>query len=150
VEPTPFARPPLTAAPTPLTSERRDRSRTGRQAGAAPVPPSQDNRTRPAGRCDDGPAPDAAPLLDELPRRVRQASLAPQLRAQEPAQPAAGDAAREPERDAEEVRNRMASMQRGWQRGRRRNAEDAAAEQADDQTGDGRTVPGSTSEGDGR
>ncbi|MGW0778505.1 nitrate- and nitrite sensing domain-containing protein [Streptomyces sp. NPDC002835] len=150
VEPTPFARPPLTAAPTPLTSERRDRSRTGRQADAAPVPPSQDNRTRPAGRRDDGPAPDAAPLLDELPRRVRQASLAPQLRAQEPAQPAAGDAAREPERDAEEVRNRMASMQRGWQRGRRRNAEDAAAEQADDQTGDGRTVPGSTSEGDGR
>jgi truncated hemoglobin YjbI len=149
-EPTPFARPPLTAAPTPLTSERRDRSRTGRQAGAAPVPPSQDNRTRPAGRRDDGPAPDAAPLLDELPRRVRQASLAPQLRAQEPAQPAAGDAAREPERDAEEVRNRMASMQRGWQRGRRRNAEDAAAEQADDQTGDGRTVPGPTSEGDGR
>ncbi|MEU0088631.1 nitrate- and nitrite sensing domain-containing protein [Streptomyces sp. NPDC006274] len=151
VEPTPFARPPLTAAPTPLTSERRDRSRTGPQAGPAPVPPSQDDRTRPAGRRGAGPAPDAAPpLLDELPRRVRQASLAPQLRAPEPAQPAAGDAAREPERDAEEVRNRMASMQRGWQRGRRRNAEDAAAEQADDQTGDGRTAPRSTSEGDGR
>jgi hypothetical protein len=45
----------------------------------------------------------------------------------------------------------MASMQRGWQRGRRRNAEEAAAEQGTDPAvGDGRTAPGSTSEGDGR
>ncbi|UYQ61007.1 nitrate- and nitrite sensing domain-containing protein [Streptomyces peucetius] len=158
VEPTPFARPPLTAAPTPLTPERRDRSRPRPQSGPAPVPASRDAGTQPAGRRDDGPAPDAAPShLDGLPRRVRQASLVPQLRASapDPEQPAAADAGREPERDAEEVRNRMASMQRGWQRGRRRNADEAAAdqaaaEQATDGTGDGRTAPGSTSEGDGR
>lgn len=79
-------------------------------------------------------SPPAAPPVAEpepsdfagLPRRVRQASLAPQLRA-EPEQasgPSAG--AGEPEaappvreRSADEVRARMASFQRGWQRGRR-------------------------------
>ncbi|WMX49069.1 nitrate- and nitrite sensing domain-containing protein [Streptomyces roseicoloratus] len=89
---------------------------------------------------EDGPAPFAG-----LPRRVRQASLAPQLRATGdgpgdqpagPAAPAAADGADSFERDAEEVRSRMASMQRGWQRGRRQNAES--------------TAPGTTPEGDGR
>jgi hypothetical protein len=63
-----------------------------------------------------------------LPRRVRQASLAPQLRGEAP-RPGAGDTGREstPERSAEEVRSRMASIQRGWQRGRRA-AEAAPAE----------------------
>ncbi|MEV5971304.1 nitrate- and nitrite sensing domain-containing protein [Streptomyces sp. NPDC051921] len=87
----------------------------------------------------DGPAP-----FGGLPRRVRQASLAPQLRATDGRpddQPAAtaGSPATESdsfERDAEEVRSRMASMQRGWQRGRRQNAET--------------TAPGTTPEGDGR
>ncbi|WEO98657.1 nitrate- and nitrite sensing domain-containing protein [Streptomyces sp. FXJ1.172] len=74
-----------------------------------------------------------------LPRRVRQASLAPQLkqdtarRAERAGQPA--------DRDAEEVRSRMASLQRGWQRGREENA-------AGDGSRDG-TAPGTT-EGDGR
>ncbi|MER6618546.1 sensor histidine kinase [Streptomyces xantholiticus] len=147
-EPTPFARPPLTAAPTPIAPERRDRSRPG----SLPVPSSHDAGTRPAPRPDSGPTPGGAPpLLDGLPRRVRQASLAPQLRAPGSAeQPSAIAAGREPARDAEEVRDRMASMQRGWQRGRRHNAAETAAEQATDQTGDGRTAPGSTSEGDGR
>ncbi|MEW2630658.1 nitrate- and nitrite sensing domain-containing protein [Streptomyces sp. NPDC048389] len=148
VEPAPFTRPPLTAAPTPLAAERRDRSASRPPAGPVPVPHFPDPGTRPVGRPADGPAP---PLLDELPRRIRQASLVPQLRTTpEPAQPSAADAGRGPERDAEEVRDRMASMQRGWQRGRRRNAEGAAAEQKEDQTGDGRTAPGPTSEGDGR
>ncbi|MFJ9827752.1 nitrate- and nitrite sensing domain-containing protein [Streptomyces sp. NPDC101160] len=82
--------------------------------------------TAPAPGPKEGPAPFAG-----LPRRVRQASLAPQLRESgertgEQPLPAAGAA--EPdsfERDAEEVRSRMAAMQRGWQRGRRRNAEPA-------------------------
>ncbi|MFI2201417.1 nitrate- and nitrite sensing domain-containing protein [Streptomyces sp. NPDC020192] len=74
-----------------------------------------------------------------LPRRVRQASLAPQLkqdtvrRARRTAQPA--------DRDAEEVRSRMASLQRGWQRGRDENA-------AGDGTRNG-TAP-RTTKGDGR
>ncbi|MFJ3585777.1 nitrate- and nitrite sensing domain-containing protein [Streptomyces sp. NPDC090127] len=85
----------------------------------------------------DGPAP-----FGGLPRRVRQASLAPQLRETDERTDATAStgstapAAKDFERDAEEVRDRMASMQRGWQRGRRQNAET--------------TAPGTTPEGDGR
>ncbi|MEU6876960.1 nitrate- and nitrite sensing domain-containing protein [Streptomyces sp. NPDC046712] len=95
-----------------------------------PVPP--DGSVPP-----DGPAP-----FGGLPRRVRQASLAPQLReaGERPDDKAstgsAASADTDFERDAEEVRSRMASMQRGWQRGRRQNAET--------------TAPGTTPEGDGR
>jgi HAMP domain-containing protein len=65
-----------------------------------------------------GPAPET------LPRRVRQASLAPQLRTEtgaEPERPAASATpGNEPrERTPEEIRARMSSIQRGWQRGRR-------------------------------
>ncbi|MFI5758782.1 nitrate- and nitrite sensing domain-containing protein [Streptomyces sp. NPDC051569] len=96
---------------------------------------------RSAGRATPGETPD---LVDGLPRRVRQASLAPQLRDTAPARdnakrPAAGH---DTERDADEVRSRMASLQRGWQRGRRQN-------EAEDSTGPGDTQ-GTTSEGDGR
>ncbi|MCO5967462.1 sensor histidine kinase [Actinoallomurus soli] len=57
------------------------------------------------------------PDAPELPRRVRQANLAPQLR-REPAgpEPMAGDATTT--RPPEETRSLMASLQRGWQRGR--------------------------------
>ncbi|MFD5426642.1 nitrate- and nitrite sensing domain-containing protein [Streptomyces sp. NPDC127084] len=104
------------------------------------------------------PAPAPTPATDQntvslggLPRRVRQASLAPQLRRE--AEPGGGTgnggtrtgpsegAAPDVERDAEEVRDRMASLQRGWQRGRRQNAEDAAS---------GGPAQGTTSEGNGR
>ncbi|MET7736306.1 nitrate- and nitrite sensing domain-containing protein [Streptomyces sp. NPDC005402] len=84
------------------------------------------------GAVDAGSAP--------LPRRVRQANLAPQLkqaperRPQNQAEPA--------ERDADEVRSRMASLQRGWQRGREENAE------GDDTSGG--TAPQRTTKGDGR
>ncbi|MFB9389691.1 nitrate- and nitrite sensing domain-containing protein [Streptomyces coeruleoprunus] len=83
------------------------------------------------------PAPEETTLLLRgLPRRVRQASLVPQLReaAERPAAPAAPTSAPgdDDERDAELVRHRMAAMQRGWQRARREKA------------------PGTTPEGDGR
>ncbi|MEU5403773.1 nitrate- and nitrite sensing domain-containing protein [Streptomyces sp. NPDC005963] len=91
--------------------------------------------------------------IDGLPRRVRQASLAPQLRESAAAERnaareagGAGERGREVERDADEVRNRMASMQRGWQRGRLRNAYGADAAPT---TGSGQTAPRTTSEGDG-
>ncbi|MFE2234950.1 nitrate- and nitrite sensing domain-containing protein [Streptomyces sp. NPDC059442] len=110
-------------APQPAAGPERDTPPT-----LVPVPP-------------EGPAP-----FGGLPRRVRQASLAPQLRAtgdrgdEPPAHtggdPAGGSADADFERDAEEVRRRMASMQRGWQRGRQQNAET--------------TAPGTTPEGDGR
>ncbi|MGW1618703.1 nitrate- and nitrite sensing domain-containing protein [Streptomyces sp. NPDC002172] len=83
--------------------------------------------------------PEAASGTRPLPKRVRQANLAPQLR-QEPAP----SATREPElveRDADEVRSRMGSLQRGWQRGRAENAEGDGSR---DSTAQG------TTKGDGR
>lgn len=89
--------------------------------------------------------------LDGLPRRVRQASLAPQLKdavREDVEAPRADATERDYERDADEVRNRMASLQRGWQRGRQQNN----AEETDDTNGingPGDTT-GTTPEGDGR
>ncbi|MFG2635010.1 nitrate- and nitrite sensing domain-containing protein [Streptomyces sp. NPDC048362] len=74
-----------------------------------------------------------------LPRRIRQASLAPQLK--QDTERRSTPAAQPADRDADEVRSRMASLQRGWQRGREENA-----------TGDGArndTAQGTT-KGDGR
>ncbi|UCA50280.1 nitrate- and nitrite sensing domain-containing protein [Streptomyces sp. WA6-1-16] len=76
-----------------------------------------------SGREEAPPAPDT---IGGLPRRVRQASLARQLReesAERTVQRAPVDTVDDAERDADEVRDRMASLQRGWQRGRRENAE---------------------------
>ncbi|WP_405411591.1 nitrate- and nitrite sensing domain-containing protein [Streptomyces rubiginosohelvolus] len=134
----------------------------------APEPP----RAPESGRAE-APAPAAPPVPDTiggLPRRVRQASLARQLREDSAerttVQRAPVDTFDDGERDADEVRNRMASLQRGWQRGRRENAgttEDTAntgttgntttTESAEDtvNTGDpGGTAPGTTPGGDGR
>lgn len=85
----------------------------------------------------EGPSPRAA--SGGLPRRVRQASLAPQLRgdtAEEPVRPAtpARRERAERERSPEEVRTRMASLQRGWTRGR--------------STDDTHDIPGADSLGD--
>ncbi|MFG3656477.1 nitrate- and nitrite sensing domain-containing protein [Streptomyces sp. NPDC047706] len=97
--------------------------------------------------CQDGTAgrpspgePGSAPSgSGALPRRVRQASLAPQLK-QDPRR--TEDRAAPAERDADEVRSRMASLQRGWQRGRQENA-------AGDDVPRG-TAPQGTTKGDGR
>ncbi|MEU2793729.1 nitrate- and nitrite sensing domain-containing protein [Streptomyces sp. NPDC007100] len=82
-----------------------------------------------------------------LPRRVRQASLAPQLRAEPAAQDESGTGpgGAADDRDAEDVRARMTSLQRGWQRGRRDNGEDDGRRDGSDST-----APGNTPGGDGR
>ncbi|MEU5615198.1 histidine kinase, partial [Streptomyces sparsogenes] len=116
------------------------------QSGAQPT--WAQRQGRPDGR---GPADGQAPerpipvqrSASGLPKRVRQASLAPQLK-KDPAPQTEADrypADTDPEREAEQARATMASLQRGWQRGRRQTA-----------TGDGRadTAPGTTYEGDGR
>ncbi|WP_413756267.1 nitrate- and nitrite sensing domain-containing protein [Streptomyces sp. MMBL 11-3] len=120
----------------PALPQRRSRraidpagTRPGAQAGGD---------ARPAGPAA-GPGGGGA-----LPRRVRQANLAPQLMETPDDRHGTGRGAGAPdpaERDADEVRSRMASLQRGWQRGREENA-------AGDAPRDG-TAPG-TSEGDGR
>lgn len=76
--------------------------------------------TRP-GTVSTGPADSATQAdLDEngLPRRIRQASLAPQLR-DSPARPASiPDLGMLAERTPEETRVTMSAIQRGWERGR--------------------------------
>ncbi|MBB4895303.1 signal transduction histidine kinase [Streptomyces olivoverticillatus] len=85
-----------------------------------------------------------------LPRRVRQASLAPQLKEPTAARPrpAPDPADPDPERDADEVRARMAALQRGWQRGREEAPPGHRGNNEADPTGT--PAPGTTIEGDGR
>ncbi|POX36189.1 histidine kinase [Streptomyces sp. Ru73] len=99
----------------------------------------------PTGAAPAGPAPaeEARPAttVRGLPRRVRQASLAPQLKTPPGGQSGAASEAADPaaDRDAEAVRARMASLQRGWQRGRRESGDDGSA-----------TAPRKNMGGDGR
>ncbi|MEU8522193.1 nitrate- and nitrite sensing domain-containing protein [Streptomyces sp. NPDC048577] len=149
-------------APVPLPRRRQptlvaDHGRRVDGPDRAPAGSGRGDRGPSAPGAPAGPEPESAPMLvpvppdgpapfGGLPRRVRQASLAPQLRAtggraeeeaaSTPGSPAGGSTEADVERDAEEVRDRMASMQRGWQRGRQQN----------DET----TAPGTTPEGDGR
>ncbi|MEU3844349.1 nitrate- and nitrite sensing domain-containing protein [Streptomyces sp. NPDC028635] len=117
-----------------------------RTEGQDPRRPDTSARASSDERDTTGTTPPATPAeapaaQGRLPRRVRQASLAPQLK-QTPAH-GSRPAADEPgERDAEEVRSRMASLQRGWQRGREENA---AGENA--RSG---SAPQGTTKGDGR
>ncbi|MEV0527724.1 nitrate- and nitrite sensing domain-containing protein [Streptomyces sp. NPDC050439] len=114
-------------------------------ADAPPDLPRRSRRTESPRTEPQAPTPAPTTAPGGLPRRVRQANLAPQLkdgpdhRTERDPAPAT---TRPEERDADEVRSRMASLQRGWQRGREENA---AGEDALDGT-----APGTTSEGDGR
>ncbi|MDX6361364.1 MAG: hypothetical protein QOC85_367, partial [Streptomyces sp.] len=62
--------------------------------------------------------PDDSEGTDDLPRRVRQASLAPQLRELRPEDPPEAPGGRSgDERTPEQVRDRMAAYRAGWARG---------------------------------
>jgi anti-sigma regulatory factor (Ser/Thr protein kinase) len=115
---------------------------SGGSAGHSGLSP--DNPGTPPGGAGTGLRGAGAPSPEggsaPLPRRVRQANLAPQLkRGPDPRTEGRSEPA---ERDADEVRSRMASLQRGWQRGRRENAAGDAAHSG--------TAPQGTTEGDGR
>ncbi|MET8130847.1 nitrate- and nitrite sensing domain-containing protein [Streptomyces sp. NPDC005251] len=112
--------------------------RTRTTASAVSPDETTPQRDIAVGQAESGTAP--------LPRRVRQASLAPQLkdgpaRLAERGNGRDGTGADPAERDADEVRSRMASLQRGWQRGREENA-------VGDQAQDGSARR--TTKGDGR
>ncbi|MGW9172357.1 sensor histidine kinase [Streptomyces decoyicus] len=134
-------RPPVLVADHGRTVDDRgaQEQRAAERPGAG-RPRPEDSETRllsnaapaPQGPDPDGPRPaedrerPAPTTPTGLPRRVRQASLAPQLKADPTGQTEVQgrSAAAEDDRDAEAVRARMASLQRGWQRGRRDNGED--------------------------
>lgn len=99
---------PSPARPEPTTETETEPDR-GSTASPAPDPDSASAPAAAPGRPPAGPG--------GLPRRVRQASLARQLREEPPPAPAASTA-QNAERDADEVRDRMAALQQGWQRGR--------------------------------
>ncbi|MDH6125586.1 ATP-binding protein [Kitasatospora sp. GP82] len=110
--------------PTPFSADgsRPPRLPVVRPLGAGQAPPAQ--RPRPA-QAPGAPGPrtvGAAPAAigDELPRRVRQASLAPQLR-EAPPRPQPGARPRGPVaagRNPEEARAAMSAYQQGWARGK--------------------------------
>ncbi|WEV24131.1 nitrate- and nitrite sensing domain-containing protein [Streptomyces sp. 71268] len=131
----------------PVESPRPGRDqRPGGQPGRPMEPVPDPEPTLTVQRPAQPPARPASPASAAgLPRRVRQASLAPQLK-KEPAQaepePQPDDS--DPQRDAEMARAKMASLQRGWQRGRQQHTTSA------DSNGPAGTAPGTTWEGDGR
>ncbi|OWA17993.1 sensor histidine kinase [Streptomyces sp. CS057] len=167
---------------TPEPSRAKEPSRTTEPSRAA-----ESSRTPEPSRATEAPrvtdssratheGPPAPDTVGGLPRRVRQASLARQLReesADRTPQRAPVDTFDDAERDADEVRDRMASLQRGWQRGRRHNEaehaehtanaetthdtenaetthETESTENTEDTGGPGGTAPGTTPGGDGR
>ncbi|WP_225821510.1 nitrate- and nitrite sensing domain-containing protein [Streptomyces naphthomycinicus] len=97
-------------APGPRSTGPRD---AGRQRTAAPEPTPPGVTTLRLHR-----PPDDSEPSDDLPRRVRQASLAPQLRHQRTEEPAAQPARHgDDRRTPEVVRDRMAAYRDGWTRG---------------------------------
>lgn len=109
------------------------------------VPPPAAAPAPAAGAGAPAPAPGGSGLL---PRRVRQANLAPQLknpRAAAPAPDPADDVA--DDRDAEDVRRRMSALQRGWTAGRNQQARTQSATGAGTSAATG---PANENEGDGR
>lgn len=159
-EPSRTTEPPRAAesSRTPESSRATEAPRVTESSRATEAP-----RVREASRAthEGPPAPDT---VGGLPRRVRQASLARQLReesADRTPQRAPVDTFDDSERDADEVRARMASLQRGWQRGRRQNEAEHTehtanaetthdTENTEDTGGPGGTAPGTTPGGDGR
>ncbi|MFE6844171.1 nitrate- and nitrite sensing domain-containing protein [Streptomyces sp. NPDC057686] len=126
--------------PTPTLVAEHGRRVEPRPVSAVPQPaPDPEPGLRPGGAPARGPG--------GLPKRVRQASLAPQLK-NTPA-PAPAEAAADPvvHRDAEDVRTRMTALQRGWTAGRKQQAQQQSGTGAGTSAATG---PGSENEGDGR
>ncbi|MEV4946524.1 nitrate- and nitrite sensing domain-containing protein [Streptomyces sp. NPDC053755] len=109
-------------SPTPTagvtTLRLRGRSAAARQASVPASPPSP---PPPRAASPVPPSPPEAGAGDDsgdLPRRVRQASLAPQLREAPAPDPLPAPAVRgERERTPEQVRDRMSAYRDGWTRG---------------------------------
>ncbi|MFI8949427.1 nitrate- and nitrite sensing domain-containing protein [Streptomyces sp. NPDC053750] len=112
--------------PVPAPADRPALAASVPRAAQAPAPSRPPgapalrlHRSPDAAAASDGPAPpDATGETDDLPRRVRQASLAPQLRDGRPGEPARSSSPHShDERTPELVRDRMAAYRDGWSRG---------------------------------
>ena len=104
---TPVASPPPGRVPAPLWE-------LSGQTGPLPVVPGGPEPTSPAAGSGD---------VEGLPRRIRQASLAPQLRAgPPPRRVTVASSGPSSERTPAEIRQAMSALQRGWQEGRAQQA----------------------------
>jgi signal transduction histidine kinase len=120
-------------------------------AGGSPYP--EPEPAAPAQSADPAPSPQAEnpyPSTEEsykgLPKRVRQASLAPQLRdkgANRPAPAASGDSGVS-DRSPEQIRSALSAIQRGWQEGRGSGEESPAGGTAPDSAAAG--TPGAAAD----
>ncbi|MEV8020075.1 nitrate- and nitrite sensing domain-containing protein [Streptomyces sp. NPDC086554] len=112
----PGAAAPMNGNSVPAGAARPALAPSAEATATTPTPPGVT-----ALRLHKPPEPDTAgdqDASDDLPRRVRQASLAPQLREQRPEEPSLAEGIREDaERTPEEVRDRMAAYRDGWARG---------------------------------
>ena len=139
----PSATSPETAAePEPgvwLPAQARLNPQAPEQGGAPSQPPWEPVPPSPFGKS-------SGPTYRGLPRRVRQASLAPQLREHARTQPPADGAASAdlPLRSPEENRDLMSSLQHGWLRGRVDDLDDP-----DDGLGDRPGLAADSSDGEG-
>lgn len=135
--------------PTPTLVAEHGRRVEPRPATAGSRSPAT---TGPLPGADEGAQPRTSPSAPAsgpggLPRRVRQASLAPQLK-NGPAPAEAGtDADPVTDRDAEAVRRRMSALQRGWTAGRDQHAQQQSETEAGTPAASG---PAHENEGDGR
>ncbi|MFF3723152.1 nitrate- and nitrite sensing domain-containing protein [Streptomyces erythrochromogenes] len=116
----------------------------GRRVDTRPV--SVVPQQAPTAGSDDA-EPAVGPDTGGLPRRIRQASLAPQLKKSASSAPAEAAPDQVADRDAEDVRTRMSALQRGWTAGRNRHAQQQSETEAGTTPADG---PANENEGDGR
>ncbi|MEU7725500.1 nitrate- and nitrite sensing domain-containing protein [Streptomyces sp. NPDC040724] len=127
--PAPGPVPAPAQAPVPAPASDRTPAPAPEEQRPAPVAPLRPRTPGSAvARTQAASAPSAS--VTELPRRVRQASLVPQLR--EAPAPEAPAGARVPEdppgRSPEQARDRMAAYRAGWVRGAQENSPHAGSE----------------------
>ncbi|WP_225884651.1 nitrate- and nitrite sensing domain-containing protein [Streptomyces sp. fd1-xmd] len=160
--------PTAPTGPVRLDTQRLERPRPDgpRSQGAVPLPRRRPTPTLVAEhgrRVDPRPVsvvPQQAPTAGSdateiavgpdtggLPRRIRQASLAPQLKKSASSAPAEAAPDQVADRDAEDVRTRMSALQRGWTAGRNRHAQQQSETEAGATPAGG---PANENEGDGR
>jgi signal transduction histidine kinase len=134
---------------TPAASPRPGRSsgppwELSRQTGPLPAIPADGD----PGALPDGPGADGD--VNGLPRRVRQANLAPQLRDNPQRRPTAAAAGAAPAGGPSpaEIRQTMSALQRGWQEGRSQRTTPAPGDPAPGGPAPGGPAPGAMSGGD--